>query len=101
MCQEWLDDPAAFLADMGPKPEGLTLERKDVNGSYCPANCIWATPQQQSNNKTSSIRVDHEGKTMVLKEFAKIMGVGYKAIYARVKYKGQTPQFAAEQLRKG
>jgi len=40
-----------FLADMGEAPEGLTLERKDVNGNYNPANCKWATWAEQAKNK--------------------------------------------------
>lgn len=40
-----------FLADMGEVPEGLTLERINVNGDYKPSNCKWATWQEQAKNK--------------------------------------------------
>lgn len=40
-----------FLADMGERPDGLTLERKDPHGNYEPGNCEWATWIQQSKNK--------------------------------------------------
>jgi len=40
-----------FLADMGDRPEGLTLERTDNDGNYEPGNCKWATWVEQCLNR--------------------------------------------------
>ena len=49
VCERW-HDPRNFYADMGDRPEGLTLERKDNNGNYEFNNCEWASRKTQSRN---------------------------------------------------
>lgn len=44
-----------FLADMGERPEGKTIDRQDSNGNYDKKNCKWATAKEQSNNKTNKV----------------------------------------------
>lgn len=50
VCERW-SSYEAFLQDMGERPEGLTLDREDVDGNYEPSNCRWATWQVQNTNK--------------------------------------------------
>ena len=49
-----------FLADMGEKPEGLTLERRDNNGDYKPSNCYWATVKEQARNRRTTKLTDDQ-----------------------------------------
>jgi len=50
VCKRWLKFEN-FFADMGIKPEGLTIERIDNNKGYYKENCCWASMLDQSKNK--------------------------------------------------
>jgi hypothetical protein len=74
-----------FLADMGVRPSGKTLERRDNDKGYNKDNCDWATPIQQTRNRSVTIQVTIGEETMPIAAWAERLGITWRALYERFK----------------
>lgn len=83
VCERWLK-LENFLADMGPKLPGLSIERIDNDGNYEPNNCRWATKREQANNRRTSRLLTALGKTQTIAMWSRETGITESSIYARV-----------------
>ncbi len=81
-CDHWRDF-SAFLADMGEKPDGLSLDRIDNSKGYSPENCRWADTKTQNRNKRSNRLITFSGQTKTVSEWADETGLGH-ALYLRL-----------------
>lgn len=99
VCERWRESFEAFRDDMGPRPDGYSIERQDNDGPYSPENCVWANQRTQMSNRRNSIRVDHEGEVISASEYAERMGVSSKRLYKVMSTRGLSPQDAAVYIR--
>lgn len=83
VCERW-HNFENFCADMGPRPEGKSIDRIDGTKGYSPDNCRWATPLEQTRNRISTIKLTHEGETLHLIEWSERLGIGYQTLLTRV-----------------
>jgi len=63
-----------FFSDMGARPEGLTLDRKDNEKGYYKDNCRWATRAEQSRNRRCNV-LNEEMVRMIREEKKGMAGV--------------------------
>jgi len=92
VCERWLEF-ANFLADMGQRPTGKTLDRIDTDGNYCLENCRWATAKEQANNTSAARQLEYKGETDTLANWAAKLQINPRTIKARLR-KGWTVEKA-------
>lgn len=84
VCERWRKFEN-FLADMGERPEGTSIDRIDNDGNYEPGNCRWATQKQQGNNRGNNIRVIVSGKEVTASEASRMMGADRATVARRIR----------------
>lgn len=97
VCERWRHSFENFLADMGPCPPGLTLDRQDNSKGYSPENCRWATPSEQARNRRNSHMITLAGESMTVAEAAERHGLTYAELHKQL-YKGTKPEIAIAKL---
>lgn len=86
ICKEWMKfETFRDWALSNGYSDELTIDRKDVNGNYCPENCKWSTTKEQSLNKRNSRKFTYDGKTMTMSEWAKEIGISSSSLFGRLK----------------
>ena len=83
VCEQWLGNNGfmQFLSDMGERPEGTTMERIDNDLGYFPGNCRWGSWEVQSNNRSVSVKIENEGKTQSIEQWARELNVCSKTMH--------------------
>lgn len=87
VCERWRNFKN-FLEDMGDIPfKGAQLNRIDNNSNYCKENCKWSTATENARNKSNTIFLTFENKTLSLMEWSEITGIKPTVLRIRF-YKG-------------
>lgn len=84
VCERW-HTFENFYFDMGDRPGGMSLERRDNDGHYSQENVYWATTKEQANNRSTSKFVEHAGRRMTVAEWAEHSGIEMRTLWARIK----------------
>jgi hypothetical protein len=82
VCDAWNNSFCAFFKDMGERPDGMTLDRIDVNKDYELENCRWATEAVQKRDSQKLITFN--GQTKSITEWATYLGIRQSALSMRL-----------------
>lgn len=76
VCEEWKEFiPFKKWAEENGYSDGLTIDRIDNNGNYCPTNCRWVSQIVQHNNKRSNRIIEYNGMEYTLSMLARKFGM--------------------------
>lgn len=94
VCEEWRDYVVfREWAITHGYEDGLTIERRDFNGDYCPENCLWIPRSKQPSNTRRCIFVTHDGVTAPVSWWADSRGLVRSTVYGRIR-QGLSPEEA-------
>lgn len=87
VCDEWKKSFTDFYnwAQKNGYSDGLTIDRIDNNGNYCPKNCRWVTRKEQNRNYSKNHKITYNGETLCLSDMAVKYGVNRATVLFRIK----------------
>lgn len=85
VCDEWINDFDRFYEDMGPRPEGMTIDRINNDLGYSKENCRWVTYKENNRNTRRNVAADINGRKMKVHEIAEATGQKESTIIYRIK----------------
>lgn len=85
ICNEWKANFSNFFRDMGTRPEGMSLDRIDVNGNYCKENCRWASYLEQARNTTCNNYIAFNDEVLCVQEWAEKLGIKANTLLYRLR----------------
>lgn len=83
VCDRWNDSFEAFLEDMGECPEGMSIERRENSKGYEPGNCVWATLEEQNNNRRNNVFLEHNGRKLTIRQWSRELEVNFQTLHSR------------------
>ena len=89
VCERWLKFEN-FLADMGERPEGLTLDRRKNDGGYSKDNCRWSTHSEQMQNTRQNVVIEIGGRSQCLAAWCREYKMDQQTVTNRVQRRGVT-----------
>ena len=75
VCKKWVDSFENFLADMGERPKGMSLDRINVDEDYSPENCRWASVLEQARNQRTNVWYQVGDEKMIQADVARALGI--------------------------
>lgn len=84
VCERWLNSFENFLADMGPRPKGRSIERVNNNGNYEPANCVWADAKTQAMNRRGLRLVAISGRVLSVAAWSRELNMPLTSVRNRI-----------------
>ena len=98
--ERWVNSFDNFLEDMGQRPSDQhSIERQNNDGNYEPNNCIWATIEEQANNRSTNTYYVFEGESLTVAQIARETGIPATNLRARLS-RGRTIEEATFDKRK-